>query len=164
VTRRSTGLDYFSLVLRPLQFPTARILRVLDEQGLLIDDRQRAVDAWFTDKIADLPEPMRDQLGVWFLMMRDGSKTPPRRKPRAEASINVQLRNALPEDRNDRAGCGQALKSIFVVLKEHRSSLPTRLLACAPDTPNRNSPCRKTPPCCATRSTPTILPAGSSSR
>jgi hypothetical protein len=135
-----------ALVLRPLQFPITRILRVLDEQGLLIDDRQRAIDAWFADKIADLPEPMRDQLGVWFLVMRDGSKTPPRRKPRAEASINAQLRNALPavrawakdskhslreisrddvlavlpEDRNDRAGCGQALKSIFSVLKERK--------------------------------------------
>lgn len=135
-----------ALVLRPLQYPITRILRVLDEQGLLIDDRQRAVDAWFADKITDLPEPIRDQLGVWFLVMRDGSKTPPRRKPRAEASINGQLRNALPalrawakdgkhslreisrddvlaalpEDRNNRAGCGQALKSIFTVLKERK--------------------------------------------
>ena len=136
-----------ALVLRPLHFPINRILRVLDEQGLLIDDRERAVDAWFADKIADLPEQMREELGIWFLVMRDGSKTAPRRKPRAETSINAQLRNArpalrawagqgkqtlreitrddvldvLPDERNERAGCGQALRSIFIALKERKA-------------------------------------------
>ena len=78
--------------------------------------------------------------------MRDGSTSAPRRKPRAEASINIQLRFALPalqawadagvtslrevtreqilevlpSDRNGRAGCGQALKSIFGILKQRK--------------------------------------------
>jgi len=114
--------------------------------NLLHDDRTRAVDTWFAEKTAGLPEQIRDELGVWFLIMRDGSTQAPRRKPRAEATINTQLRFALPalhawaadgvtslreishehvlavlpETRNERAGCGQALRSIFGVLKARK--------------------------------------------
>lgn len=78
--------------------------------------------------------------------MRDGSSTSPRRKPRAEATINVQLNFALPAlrawatagmtslrdvsredvlmvpaDGNARAGCGRGLKSIVGVLKGRKA-------------------------------------------
>lgn len=79
--------------------------------------------------------------------MHDASSTSPRRKPRAEATINVQLNFALsalrawaaagmtslrevsredvlmvlPADGNARAGCGQGLKSIFGVLKGRKT-------------------------------------------
>jgi hypothetical protein len=32
---------------------------------------------WFPVQIADLPAPMRHELGVWFEVMRAGSTIPP---------------------------------------------------------------------------------------
>lgn len=133
-------------LLQGIDITISRVLDVLAEIGLLDDDRTAAVDAWFTDKVAGLPTAMREDLSVWFVVMRDGSSTTPRRKPRAESTINVQLRFALPAlhawaalgftqlreitrndvltvlpaGGNDRAGCGQALKSIFRVLKSRK--------------------------------------------
>lgn len=160
-----------ALVLRPLHFPVTRILRVLAEQNLLIDDRERAVDGWFAAKVADLPAPMRDELGVWFLVMRDGSKIPPRRRPRAEATINVQFRNALPAlhewsragvtslreitredvlivlpaDRSNRAGCGQALRSIFTILKQRKLVFTNPLARLATGFPEPGTPLPQDP-------------------
>jgi len=134
-------------LLRAIDMPVRRILNVLAEMGLLDDDRTPAIETWFTRRTAELPEPMRDELGIWFLIMRDGSSTAPRRKPRAEATINSQLNFALPAlhawaaagitslrevsredvlmvlpaEGNARAGCGQGLKSIFGVLKGRKA-------------------------------------------
>lgn len=134
-------------LLRGIDLPVRRILDVLAEMGLLDDDRTPTVETWFAQRTAELPGPMRDELGIWFLVMRDGSSTSPRRKPRAEATINVQLNFALPAlrawasagmtslrevsredvlmvlpaDGNARAGCGQGLKSIFGVLKGRKA-------------------------------------------
>jgi hypothetical protein len=134
-------------LLRGIELPVRRILDVLAEMELLDDDRTPAVETWFAQRTAELPEPMRDELGIWFLVMRDGSTTSPRRKPRAESTINVQLNFALPALRawatagmtslrevsrddvlmvlpaegNARAGCGQGLKSIFSVLKGRKT-------------------------------------------
>ncbi len=122
-------------LLRGIDLPVRRILDVLADMGLLDDDRTSRVETWFARRTAELPETMRDELGIWFLVMRDGSSTPPRRKPRAESTINVQLNFALPAlrawasagmtslrevsrddvlmvlpaDGNARAGCGQGL-------------------------------------------------------
>jgi hypothetical protein len=133
-------------LLRGIEITVSRVIEALAEMNLLHDDRTRAVDTWFAEKTTGLPEQIRDELSVWFLVMRDGSTQAPRRKPRAEATINTQLRFALPalhawtsdgitslreitrehvlavlpETRNERAGCGQALKSIFAVLKARK--------------------------------------------
>jgi hypothetical protein len=130
-------------LLRAIDLPVRRILDVLAEMQMLDDDRTPAVETWFAQRTGEFPEQMRDELGIWFLVMRDGSSTSPRRKPRAESTINVQLNFALPALRawatagmmslrevtredvlmvlpaegNACAGCGQGLKSIFSVLK-----------------------------------------------
>ncbi len=46
--------------------------------------------------IADLPAPMRQELGIWFDIMHNGSTTPPRSRPRSETTVGSQLRWALP--------------------------------------------------------------------
>jgi hypothetical protein len=119
---------------------------VLAEAGLLDDDRVAAIDRWYANKTAGLPEGMRRELGVWFEIMRNGSHTPPRRRPRAPITIWVQARHALPlleqwaaaghqslreisrhdvlaslpPGGNPRALTGVALRSIFGVLRARR--------------------------------------------
>ena len=51
---------------------------------MLEDDIEPPVVRWFHAKTADLPEQMRRELGVWLDVMRNGSTTPPRSKPRAD--------------------------------------------------------------------------------
>ncbi|RIV31330.1 hypothetical protein [Micromonospora radicis] len=69
---------------------------VLDDAGLLDDDRQPAILAWFTISTASLPALMRDEPTEWLQEMRHGSTSPPRRKPRADSTISTHLRWALP--------------------------------------------------------------------
>ena len=63
---------------------------------MLEEDREPAVVRWFRAAIADLPGPMRHELGVWFDVMRNGSATPPRSRPRSDTTADSQLRWALP--------------------------------------------------------------------
>lgn len=72
------------------------VRRVLAAADLLEDDRQPTIERWFTHRVAELPEPMRAELQVWFDIMRHGSTSPPRRHPRAESTIYSQLDFAFP--------------------------------------------------------------------
>ena len=63
---------------------------------MLEDDIEPPVVRWFNAKTAALPEQMRRELGVWLEVMRNGSTTPPRSKPRADETIRAQLAFALP--------------------------------------------------------------------
>lgn len=133
-------------LLRGIQISVSRVLEVLAATGRLDDDRIQHIDIWFHSQTDDLPEQIRDELGTWYRTMRDGSTTPPRRKPRAHGSIATQMRAALPAirtwvtqgatslrevtrndvlavlptDRNARATQGQGLKSIFRILKQRK--------------------------------------------
>ncbi|MEU8278383.1 hypothetical protein ACFYOK_35515 [Microbispora bryophytorum] len=128
------------------RFAVQPVLDLLAETGMLHDDREPSVTAWFTGKIQGLPEPMASELRVWFEVMRDGSRTTPRRRPRSPATIRLQLRFALPAltawaqaghrslreiSRDDvlaalpaegtaRATTGQGLRSVFTVLKTRK--------------------------------------------
>lgn len=83
-------------LLSRIKHSAAVVADVLADAGLLDDDRQPAILVWFDTHTAALPAPMRDELGVWLQVMRHGSATPPRRKPRADATIGTHLRWALP--------------------------------------------------------------------
>jgi hypothetical protein len=83
-------------LLSRIKHSAAVVADVLAEAGMLEDDRTPAIVRWFPIQIADLPEPMRHELGVWFEVMRDGSHVPPRRRPRNDSTIMSQLRYALP--------------------------------------------------------------------
>ena len=63
---------------------------------MLEDDIEPPVVRWFHAKTAGLPEQMRRELGVWLEVMRNGSTTPPRSKPRSDDTIRAQLAFALP--------------------------------------------------------------------
>lgn len=120
-------------------------LVVLEDHGLLDDDRVATVPAWFARKTADLPAPMRQEMQTWFDILHDGSTTPPRSRPRTIGTIKIRAQWAVPTlhrwaeegheslreiTRDDvlavlpprgtpRAKLGSALRSIFTTLKRH---------------------------------------------
>lgn len=121
------------------------ISAVLDGVGMLDDDRQPAIIVWFASLIGELPEQMRVELIVWFDVMRNGSSTTPRRKPRTDAATSNQFRMAapvlrhwaashdslreisredvkliLPQQGWKRTATLQALRSIFTILKSRQ--------------------------------------------
>jgi len=121
-------------------------LAVLGEIGILDDDRIPAIETWFETHIEGLPATMTQELRMWFDVLRKGSTTPPRSKPRSEVTIRLRIRwalptleswaraghtslreisredviAALPPSGNPRATLGAALRSIFGVLKAHQ--------------------------------------------
>jgi len=123
-----------------------RLLEVCDAAGVLEDDRQPAVEKWFTTAIAGLPEQMQHELHRWYAVMTKGSRTPPRSKPRSEQTIRLytrwslpalhawaaeghttlreitteDVRKVLPGSGNARSTMGQGLRCLFRVLKAHK--------------------------------------------
>jgi hypothetical protein len=89
--------------------PTVR--QVLDTAGMLVEDRTPVIERWFAHRTAALPGPMRSELSVWFDIMRHGSATAPRRRPRAEGTIYTQLDFAMPALRHW-AGEHESLREI----------------------------------------------------
>jgi hypothetical protein len=71
-------------------------LEVLDAAGLLIDDRPAQVQRYFTDKTDGLPEPMTTQLATWLKVMLEGSRTPPRRRPRDPQTVRLHIMGIAP--------------------------------------------------------------------
>jgi integrase len=126
--------------------PVRPVLAILEQAGLLEDDRTPAIQRWFDRQVAGLPAAMASELRVWFLVRLHGSHTAPRSRPRAEVTIRTQLGWALPTLRawakaghqslreisredvlaalpasgNPRATLGRALRSIFKVLKARK--------------------------------------------
>lgn len=72
------------------------VLEVLDTVGMLRDDRPPALHAWFTARTNNLPDPIRHELTVWFEVLRDGSTSPPRRKPRHLHTVRAHVTSVLP--------------------------------------------------------------------
>jgi len=83
-------------LLSRIKHSAAVVADVLAEAGMLEEDREPAVVRWFNAATADLPAPMRHELGVWLDVMHNGSTTPPRRLPRNDTTIGTHLRWALP--------------------------------------------------------------------
>jgi integrase len=134
------------LALVPLGLPVRGVLAILDANGLLEDDRTPTIQVWFDRQLRDLPEPMADELQIWFEVLHRGSSTPPRSRPRSTVTIQTRTRWALPAlhtwadaghqslreiSRADvlallpasgtaRATLGGALRSIFTTLKRHK--------------------------------------------
>jgi len=132
--------------LDPIAFNRQPILDVLEAAGLLQDDREPSIVAWFGRNVTGLPVPITSELQTWFDTMLYGSSKAPRSRPRAHATIKVRARSALPavrawaaegrtslreitrEDINrmlpsqgsDRALTGTALRSLFRTLKAKR--------------------------------------------
>ena len=129
-----------------LDLPARSVRAVLAKAGMLSDDRTPPIERWFERQIAGLPGPMTHELRVWFDVLHNGSKIPPRRRPRSATTIKTNLAWALPTlhawaaagrhslreiTRQDviavlpasgtpRATLGKGLRSIFTVLKERK--------------------------------------------
>lgn len=122
------------------------VVDVLNAAGMLHDDRTASIQRWFTPLIASLPQPMATELTTWFDVMLHGSATTPRRRPRSPTTIRLysnwllpalrawadaghaSLREitrddvlaALPPSGLPRSTTGQALRSLFNILKARR--------------------------------------------
>ena len=83
-------------VLNRCNLPERPVCLILEEAGLLVDDRAPTIERWFDRTVADVPDQMIAELRVWLTVMADGSATPPRRRPRSETTIRIYLGSALP--------------------------------------------------------------------
>lgn len=84
------------LRLHQIGVPARRLLDVFAAAELLDDDRVPAIHAWVSEQITKLPEPMRTELHVWFDVMSNGSRIPPRHRPRSQITTRLYLSWALP--------------------------------------------------------------------
>ncbi|WP_298800205.1 hypothetical protein [uncultured Pseudonocardia sp.] len=122
------------------------VLEILTVAGMLHEDRESTLDAHFRRHTAELTDQIREECRLWFHALRDGSTTPPRRRPRRASTIrgyiaaaapalrtwsdagNASLREidrddvvaALPTDPVHRAHTLIALRSLFTFLKARR--------------------------------------------
>jgi hypothetical protein len=84
------------LPMSSIRHPIRPVLDVIAAARMLADDRVAPIVRWFDLQISTLPDQMRQELRVWFDIARNGSVTPPRFRPRAEATVKSQLAFALP--------------------------------------------------------------------
>ncbi|MEV6831243.1 hypothetical protein [Amycolatopsis sp. NPDC051102] len=63
------------------------VLEVLASAGMLDDDRRPALDGFFAQHAARLPEQLAREFGQWFDIRRHGTTTPPRYKPTGESTL-----------------------------------------------------------------------------
>lgn len=147
----------------PALFITIRpVVEVLETVGMIEDDRTPAIDRWFNNQIIDLPTAITNELRVWFDVMRHGSTSPPRRRPRSDTTIKLYTRPiidsarawethhdslreitradvfaVLPSEVARRKIAGQAMRSLFGILKGRKLVFtnPATNLAHASDSP-----------------------------
>jgi hypothetical protein len=72
------------------------VLEVLDSVGMLRDDREPPLQAWFATQTARLPNPMRSEVTEWFHALRDGSVRPPRIRPRHIGTVRNSVGRVVP--------------------------------------------------------------------
>ncbi|MFF5265197.1 hypothetical protein ACFY4C_40470 [Actinomadura viridis] len=134
------------MLLSEARLPVEPMLTLLAEADLLDDDRTPAIDSWFHRQIAGLPEQMRAEMTTWYQVLTFGSKQPPRMKPKAPVTIRTRvlwakpalqawataghtslreitksdIEAVLPRTGTPRATMGEALRSIFKVLKARK--------------------------------------------
>jgi hypothetical protein len=108
----------------PITFSEARLLNqlsmqsvqsvveVLGDVGMLDDDRPPPLRDWFARHTTGLPDPMASELQQWFLVMRDGSTTAPRSRPRQAASTRQAVAAVIPALRTWAADGHHSLREI----------------------------------------------------
>jgi hypothetical protein len=122
------------------------VLDVLDSINMLDDDRVPSILNWYANHVTNLPEPMANEVHTWFEILRTGSSTRPRLHPRSSVTVRLRVRfvlpalrawtaaghrslreitrdeikAALPPSGSPRALTGQALRSLFKILKARK--------------------------------------------
>lgn len=100
------------------------VLEVLADAGMLEEDRQSSLNAYFARLSAGLATPMAEEFRHWFHAMRDGSTTRPRGRPRGHQTIRPQLAYAAPALR---AWTAMGFQSLREIERQHVVDvLPTR--------------------------------------
>jgi hypothetical protein len=99
-----------------IELPARLLAEFLAGLGLLDDDRTPAIQTWFANQIAGLPEPMRRELSIWADIMWTGRSTHPRSRPRAQKTMETKLRWALP---TLNAWAMTGVKSLREISREH---------------------------------------------
>lgn len=133
-------------VLPRFHCPKRQTTAVLEAAGLLDDDQPTAIERRFDREVAALPAAIAGELTVWFTVMRHGSSASPRRRPRSDTTITLysravlpairswaesgheslreitraQVLAALPPEPARRKLTGQAMRSLFGILKTRK--------------------------------------------
>ncbi len=141
-------------------------LEVLAAAGLLIDDRVPAIRTYFLAQTAALPDAIRAQLEIWYTIMAEGTAVPPRRKPRHPQTIRIQLQAMVPrlqawaDDGHEslaeitpddihaaltgtaaqRKLVGQALRSLFRILKSRKEIFTNPTASISTERPAASTP------------------------
>ncbi|MFI5808595.1 hypothetical protein [Streptomyces sp. NPDC051561] len=87
-----TSLEF----LADINLTSKHVAAVLDEAGLLIDDRENTLERWFQTRLSGLPEQMTNEVRIWYDVMANGRSKPPRRRPRSTVTIRLHFSWALP--------------------------------------------------------------------
>ncbi|WP_291756879.1 hypothetical protein [Cellulomonas sp. 73-92] len=74
----------------------ASALDVLEAADLLIDDRPRPLELYFTTRTAALPPVMREQLETWMNVLLGGATSAPRQRSRHPLTVKTHLRSVVP--------------------------------------------------------------------
>lgn len=82
-----------SPAMRALGISTERVAEVLQEMGVLLDDRRPAFEDWLQRKLDGLAPGIRVDVEAWLRTMHDGG---PRSKPRDPTSVQNYLNHVRP--------------------------------------------------------------------
>jgi len=112
--------------LTQLAFNNVRaVTEILAAASMLCEDRESALDAWFTRRASGLPEPMAAEFRSWFEALRDGSRIPHTWASESRQSLREITRqdilSALPVQANQHRQALSALRSLFRFLKGRRA-------------------------------------------
>lgn len=88
------------------------VLEVLASVDMLHDDREPPLETWFVTQMTGLPEPMRNEVSVWFHALRDGSNSAPRTRPRHIDTVRNSVWLVMPILRTWAADGHQSLREI----------------------------------------------------
>lgn len=73
--------------------PVRHVIDILDQAGVLLDDRPDSLTAWLEEQFSGFPSQIRAELDVWIDVTRNGG---PRRKPRARTTIVTSVSSIRP--------------------------------------------------------------------
>lgn len=79
--------------MRAQQISGERVAEVLDEMGVLVDDRRPSFEGWLERKLHGLAEGISDEAEAWARTLHDGG---PRTKARDPGTVWHHMNNACP--------------------------------------------------------------------
>ena len=83
-------------LLKAVRLPIRPTLDFLTDADYLEEDQVPDIAVWAERLIAHLPEQMRTEIRTWTQVMLEGSRTPPRRRPKSPRTLRGRLRPVLP--------------------------------------------------------------------